>query len=904
MRSWRRFSPRGPAMCCSNFSQKTSTKKPQKAPESAAWMNNLMSSIWPIVNPALFNSVADMLEDVMQGSLPKLVKGVRVADFGQGNESMRILGVRWLEAGDAAEDKHGMSGEEGDFANFEIAVAYRARPGKQSASSGGLRRRSQNAHLLIEFWTAGGLRLPVWVEVKGFLATMRVRFQLTPNPPFLSLATITFLGQPKVKVSCVPMAKNFLNVMDLPFVDTYLQKSIDEAVGMYVAPRSLTLDLKTLLTGREKMDTEAIGTLYVRVISSVSFKDGDGGKQWLPASHKRGDPYVTVGWGKYGKALWTTRYFVLDSRKVRMVLTISRILNNEGDPVWDETNFVLVSPADINADENLRLQLWDSDRSTADDLLGVVEVPLRELMTNEATRNQITSRADDMKDYEGKPCPGELRWDVGYFEKTSLDETLKDCHNVEETEAHIEAQAEGKLREAKGTGEENELEQQKKEDLKERTDEIIAGSPPNDEWPSGILYMKVEQITGLEVEHIKESGLRDGPETEGGDDLPSSYCTFILNHQRIYKTRTKLKDNKPFFDAGTERFIRDFRNTSILISVHDERPHESDALLGVVVVPVHHIFSTRSQITTAYPLTGGIGYGRLRLSLSFRSVRLSLPPNLLGWNTGTLELQPHATCSNLPSEFTNCRLVFRTLYAKRKLFPDSSSSGTWDRKGSDRPLRLAVCKRYGSCLLVQFRKYSVGPDTTAAFAVLWFKDIADDVETPVTLGVYKNTDKAMRRAVSNTVDGPGDKIGELSLTLQFYPGLSGYHQTLASSDKDLSKVMAVLDAVEDAKEQTEGVSSASTSESDSSDSDSDISRHRQEDSDDDGKRGLKDELKEYKKNKKDLHRRHRGLMQWSGARKVAWMGRGVKEKGHELGQSVKGKFKGGGLKREKVEHEV
>ena len=89
-----------------------------------------------------------------------------------------------------------------------------------------------------------------------------------------------------------------------------MQKSIDEAVGMYVAPRSLTLDLKTLLTGREKMDTNALGVLYVRVISSVEFKDGDGGKLWLSAKQRRGDPYVTVGWGKYGKALWTTRYIL------------------------------------------------------------------------------------------------------------------------------------------------------------------------------------------------------------------------------------------------------------------------------------------------------------------------------------------------------------------------------------------------------------------------------------------------------------------------------------------------------------------------------------------------------------------------------------------------------------------
>jgi hypothetical protein len=38
-----------------------------------------------------------------------------------------------------------------------------------------------------------------------------------------------------------------------------------------------------------------------------------------------------------------------------------------------------------------------------------------------------------------------------------------------------------------------------------------------------------------------------------------------------------------------------------------------------------------------YPLDGGIGFGRIRISLLFRSIETRLPPNLLGWNVGTFE---------------------------------------------------------------------------------------------------------------------------------------------------------------------------------------------------------------------------------------------------------------------------
>lgn len=218
---------------------------------------------------------------------------------------MRILGIRWLDAGDAAKDKDGMKAEEGDFVNLEVAVSYRSVSPK--SGSNGLKGRSRNAHLLMQFWVAGGFMFPVWVEMTGLLATARLRVQLTPNPPFLSLLTLTLLGQPKVTVSATPLAKQFLNVMNIPGLSGWLQRSIDAAVGEYVAPRSLNLDLKTLLMGREKMDTEAVGILFIRVRSATGFKQGDGTNVFKGPEAKYGDPYVTIAWGKWGKPLWATR---------------------------------------------------------------------------------------------------------------------------------------------------------------------------------------------------------------------------------------------------------------------------------------------------------------------------------------------------------------------------------------------------------------------------------------------------------------------------------------------------------------------------------------------------------------------------------------------------------------------
>lgn len=136
----------------------------------------------------------------MQASLPKMVRMVSVDDIGQGSESLRILGVRWLPTGAAArsvgedgrlkktadQDKktsdrsvpgegnikddtkgkdedndgkddgiaEGMEAEEGDFINMEIAFAYRPSAGRK-----GMKDRAKRAHLYMAFYLPSNVKL-------------------------------------------------------------------------------------------------------------------------------------------------------------------------------------------------------------------------------------------------------------------------------------------------------------------------------------------------------------------------------------------------------------------------------------------------------------------------------------------------------------------------------------------------------------------------------------------------------------------------------------------------------------------------------------------------------------------------------------------------------------------------
>ena len=701
----------------------------------------------------------------------------------------------------------------------------------------------------------------MWVELQGIVGIMRMRLQLCPDPPFFSLCTITLLGQPKASLSCLPLTKHGLNIMDLPLISSFVQSSIDAALAEYVAPKSLTLDLKDMLVGDDfKKNTTHRGAIVVTINRATGFKEGDGNL----GSFKKGsaDPYVTVGWAKFGKPVWATR-----------------VILNDMNPIWNETAFVLVGPEELNARERLQVQIWDSDRNSADDNLGRVEVELSDLMSNSHSRGRVWNRKDSLIAQDaGEKMPGAIEWSVGYFGKVPLqDEQMihqqvePDIKSVQGLKDKVSEEAEDKLREGVDRKETRELEQQKAQDFKTREDQVIISSAPPSEFPSGILSVQIHNITGLQFERIsknRDEGNEGDDTEEGSDDLPSSYCAIILNHQKIFKTRTKPKNSKPFFNAGCERVIRDWRTTQVMISVRDSRIHEDDPLLGIVYLNLPQLLSQRCQVKDQFPLVGGIGYGKATVSVMFRSLELKLPQELLGWDYGTLEITK-ASSQDLSQDLQGLRLKLRSSINHGKMYANDDQ-GTWSGKHA-RSVRLAIRKRYASCLVVEFRKNSVAMDKTPAFATLWLKDLPDDEERTVEVAIWGGGGASLKRAQACCLTEDSDRKGTLQLTLRFWHGLSSLHQRLASKNPNLKDVMEVLDTATDNKEVRDEMGRSDTSSSSSPDSsgdDSDAEMRRIDSKghdsqlQEDGKRGPIQQLKDYKDHHEQLHRQHRGVMQF------------------------------------------
>ena len=98
----------------------------------------------------------------------------------------------------------------------------------------------------------------------------------------------------------------------------------------------------------------------------------------------------------------------------------------------------------------------------------------------------------------------------------------------------------------------------------------------------------------------------------------------LFTSRQIYRTRAKVVSSKPIFNAGTERFVRDWRSAIITVTVRDQRHRQHDPILGVVPLKLSDILQTSSQVTRWYPLDGGIVslYGIFSLASSTNWIRV------------------------------------------------------------------------------------------------------------------------------------------------------------------------------------------------------------------------------------------------------------------------------------------
>jgi hypothetical protein len=498
----------------------------------------------------------------------------------------------------------------------------------------------------------------------------------------------------------------------------------------------------------QKEDTDAIGVLAVKIHRARS----------LARQDHRGpgaDPYLTIAFSKYEKPMYTTR-----------------IIKGDRNPVWEETAIIMIRAEHVKRNENVLLRLWDSDTTGSDDISGVCEFPLNELILKS---NKMETREDCLQgDVSGTDAEGVLEWEIGYFPRAGFQKGLRtDAKDPEDRH-----------------GEKVDIPDAEKTQNTQNT-------VPDPNLPSGILGLTIHQAIHVRVDnpnkksmgHITvrsqdSDGEDDADEEVSVDYIPSLYVTADINDQLVYRTRVKNITNTPTFNSSTETCIRDWRLATVMLSVWDSRKGGEDCLVGVVSLKMSDIFHESSSVVKFYDLKGGEGTGRIRVSMVFRSVRMKLEESLLGYSVGSFVFTSPITCSGSINFNT---LKLRTSGSQRLIKSGGSKSDdgnfTWTLEKPQST--LPVHYRYLSPVVFEFVGSGItdkiaGPlGKSKHYAVLWLFKLTDNKASSFTLPIYKtnNPNRLTQNVVSQSDDTMMlEEVGQVTFNAQFKAGIDAEHE--------------------------------------------------------------------------------------------------------------------------------
>ncbi|KAJ1299755.1 hypothetical protein OPQ81_000666 [Rhizoctonia solani] len=265
-----------------------------------------------------------------------------------------------------------------------------------------------------------------------------------------------------------------------------------------------------------------------------------------------------------------------------------------------------------------------------------------------------------------------------------------------------------------------------------------------------------------------------------------------------------------------------------------------------------------------YALQEGIGFGRMNVSILFKGVDAKLPPNMLGWDTGTVELLSDITITpdpssngRIPSKPT--RLRVSTTDSTEVLSPKSVTLSEGVVSYNIEKLRLPVYSRYASSCVFEFGGSGIMGGAPDAIAVLWLKDLVDDEETDVRIPVVVGKD--LRQLRQNVLTEQTKKthdyeiVGWLTVKMKLDHGLDEDHERHAASQ-------ARRHAFE-AYDHVEGEALIAERNAHLAD-DGVIDKHEKKELD--------------AAHKRQLHNRQRGIAGYRPYRTAQWMKQGIKNR--------------------------
>ncbi|CAG8652388.1 2774_t:CDS:2, partial [Dentiscutata heterogama] len=264
----------------------------------------------------------------------------------------------------------------------------------------------------------------------------------------------------------------------------------------------------------------------------------------------------------------------------------------------------------------------------------------------------------------------------------------------------------------------------------------------------GILGLQIHQAMSLQVTaapYVKEASEIVLSDNVYNATYPNPYCVVYLNDIRVFRTRAKLNNTAPYWNASTEQFVKDWRAAVVRIVVKDQKDLEYDPVIGMATIPLKELLEHKGkQGAKWYPLRHGVGCGKVRLSFVFRSLAINLSPEEKGYDVGTLlvhsivaeDLDPKIACDNMSLTLSLCG----SLENERYTILSHGNPPSWlvtSNCADQNRLQFGVLRRHRTGLIITLKQRGLfGMTYTVGNAIFWLKDIRDCKEVEVKLPIY------------------------------------------------------------------------------------------------------------------------------------------------------------------------
>lgn len=153
-----------------------------------------------------------------------------------------------------------------------------------------------------------------------------------------------------------------------------------------------------------------------------------------------------------------------------------------------------------------------------------------------------------------------------------------------------------------------------------------------------------------------------------------------------------------------------------------------------MILHLRDVFKNTSQFTRWYPLVGGLGWGRIRISLLWKPFDMVLPPHISGFEVATLQIKSITSTDLSKYSDRPISLVVETEADKYTLNPgENTSVDPWRSNGTlneiNSPIRRRVASGSGTPGKSPSTRSMVTDDTEEAAELEW------EINRPIRLAV-------------------------------------------------------------------------------------------------------------------------------------------------------------------------